>query len=157
MKIAMCCAKVAYELKNAVKAHLIENGYEIVDYCDDPNDPMPYAEVAARASEGMLETGCDFGIFFCGTGMGVGLVANMFKGITAAVVESKFAARRARFTNNANVLCMGSFILGPVLACEMADEFLNVEWLQGANETTRAILSEQMDFICELQKKLYQS
>ena len=153
MKVAMGCAKVAYELKEAVKDHLLQRGVEVVDFCADPEDPMPYAEVAARAAEGMLAAGCERGILFCGTGMGVSLVANLFPGITAAVVESKFAARRCRYTNNANVLCMGSFILGPVLACEMADEFLDTEWLQGAEESTREVLGQQMEFIRRLEEK----
>ena len=106
MKIAMGCAKVAYDLKEAVKAHVLGRGFEVVDFCEDPADPMPYAEVAARAAQGMLDAGCERGILFCGTGMGVSLVANLFPGITAAVVESKFAARRCRYTNNANVLCL---------------------------------------------------
>ena len=53
MKIAMGCAKVAYDLKEAVKAHLLGRGFEVVDFCEDPADPMPYAEVAARAAQGM--------------------------------------------------------------------------------------------------------
>lgn len=153
MKIAMCCAKVAYDLKETVKAHLLKCGHEVVDFCDDPSDPMPYAEVAARAAEGMLNSACELGVFFCGTGMGVSLVANMFKGITAAPVESKFAARRARYTNNANVLCLGSFILGPVMACEMVDEFLKTSWLEGADEATRAVLKGQLDFIGTLENE----
>ena len=153
MQIAMGCAKVAYDLKEAVKAHLLGRGFEVVDFCEDPADPMPYAEVAARAARGMLDAGCERGILFCGTGMGVSLVANLFPGLTAAVVESKFAARRCRYTNNANVLCMGSFLLGPVLACEMADEFLDTEWLQGADEGAREVLGQQMAFIRELEQK----
>ena len=154
MKIAMGCAKVAYPLKESVKKHVLELGHEVIDYCEDPNDPMPYAEAAARTAEGMLKEKCDRGILLCGTGMGVTLVANMYRGITAAVCESKFAARRARFTNNANVLGLGSFILGPVLANEMVDEFLNTEWLENAPDATREILGQQFEFIRGLEDKL---
>ena len=121
MKIAIGCAKVAYPLKESVRKHVEEMGHEVIDFCPDPEAAMHYAEVAAETAEGMLREKCDRGILLCGTGMGVTLVANMFKGITAAVCESKFAARRARYTNNANVLGLGSFILGPVLANEMVE------------------------------------
>lgn len=155
MKIAMCCANVAYGLKESVRKHVESLGHEVVDFCADPNAPMPYAEVAARASEGFLAQKCDLGIFLCGTGMGVSLVANLHRGITAAVCESKFAARRARFTNNANVLCLGSFILGETLANEMVDEFLNTQWLENAPEATRETLYGQYHFIQGLEDRLY--
>lgn len=154
MKIAMGCAKVAYPLKEAVKKHVLELGHEVVDFCDDPTDPMPYAEAAAKTVEGFFKEKCDRGILLCGTGMGVSLVANMYKGITAAVCESKFAARRARFTNNANFLALGSFILGETLANEMVDEFLNAGWLENAPEGTRRILAPQFEFIRQLEDKL---
>ncbi len=155
MKIAMGCAGVAFGLKESVKKHLLALGHEVVDYCADESAPMPYAEKAAEAAQGMIDSRIELGILFCGTGMGVSLVANMFPGITAAVCESKFAARRARYTNNANVLCLGSFILGPVLADEMVDEFLNTQWLEGANETTKQVLAGQYAFVQALEKKLY--
>ena len=94
MKIAIGCAKVAYPLKESVRKHVEEMGHEVIDFCPDPEAAMHYAEVAAETAEGMLREKCDRGILLCGTGMGVTLVANMFKGITAAVCESKFAARR---------------------------------------------------------------
>ena len=107
-----------------------------------------------RQAEGFLREKCDRGIMLCGTGMGVSLVANMYKGVTAAVCESKFAARRARFTNNANILALGSFILGETLANEMVDEFLKTEWLENAPEQTKAILGPQFEFIQKLEDKL---
>ena len=154
MKIAIGCAKVAYPLKESVRKHIEELGHEVIDYCADPDDPMPYAEVAARTAEGMLREKCDRGVLLCGTGMGVSLVANMYRGITAAVCESKFAARRARFTNNANVLALGSFILGPVLANEMVDEFLTTNWLENAPEATKETLAGQFKFVQELEDRL---
>ena len=146
MKIAMGCAKVAYDLKEAVKAHLLGRGFEVVDFCEDPADPMPYAEVAARAAQGMLDAGCERGILFCGTGMGVSLVANLFPGITAAVVESKFAARRCRYTNNANVLCMGGRVISSGLACELVDVFLDTAYEGGRHQ-------RRVDMLTELDKK----
>ena len=153
MKIAIGCAKVAYPLKESVRKHVEEMGHEVIDFCPDPEAAMHYAEVAAETAEGMLREKCDRGILLCGTGMGVTLVANMFKGITAAVCESKFAARRARYTNNANVLGLGSFILGPVLANEMVDEFLNTDWLENAPASVKEKLADQFRFIQDLETK----
>ena len=47
------------------------------------------------------------GMVFCGTGMGVGIIANKFSGVYAATVENEAAARNSRSINNSNVLCMG--------------------------------------------------
>jgi len=70
-------------------------------------------------------------ILFCGTGMGMAIVANRFKGVTAAVVESVFAAKMSRVINNANVLCLGQMIWGEWMAKEAVDVFLNTKFTQG--------------------------
>ena len=73
----------------------------------------------------------DRAILFCGTGMGMSIVANRYKGCTAAVVESVFAAKMCRAINNANVLCMGQMIWGEFMAKEAVDVFLKTKFTEG--------------------------
>ena len=55
--------------------------------------------------------GATRGMLFCGTGMGVGIIANKFSGVYAATVENEAAARNSRAINNSNVLCMGGMVM----------------------------------------------
>jgi len=70
-------------------------------------------------------------ILFCGTGMGMSIVANRFKGVTASVVESVYAARMCRSINNANVLCLGQMIWGSDMAKAAVDLFLSTRFTEG--------------------------
>ncbi len=75
----------------------------------------------------------------CGTGMGVCLVANKFKGIYAAIAESATTARLHWVINRANVLCMGAWIVGPYVARDMVDAWLNAVIGEGFNEERRQV------------------
>jgi len=78
-------------------------------------------------TKGMKEEDEVKGLLFCGTGMGVGMVANKFEGVRAATCESVFTARCSRAINNANVLCLGGTFTSVEDACEMCDAWLGQE------------------------------
>jgi ribose 5-phosphate isomerase B len=71
------------------------------------------------------------GILICGTGIGMAITANKFRGIYAAVCHDSYSAERARLSNNSNVLCMGARIIGPELAKKILREWLNLEFKGG--------------------------
>jgi ribose 5-phosphate isomerase B len=91
----------------------------------------PYFESCPEVCKALQAGKAERAILFCGTGMGMAIVANRFKGITAAVVESVFAAKMCRAINNANVLCMGQMIWGEWMAKEAVDVFLNTKMTEG--------------------------
>lgn len=149
MKVALGCAKVAYNFKEAIKKHLLSKGIEVIDFCDNSDDPMIYSHKAAEVCEYFQEGKADRAILFCGTGMGMSIIANKFKGIYAAVVESSFAAHRCRSFNNANILCLGSYILTENIACEIVDEFIETNWLDGSTQEIVDLLKTHDVFIKE--------
>ncbi|MFO0925724.1 MAG: RpiB/LacA/LacB family sugar-phosphate isomerase [Gemmataceae bacterium] len=110
-KILVAADPYAASLKNAVVAHLQARGYEVVDVGADRE--VPYFDGAVAVCKAMQAGTAPRAVLFCGTGMGMSIVANRFKGVTAAVVESVFAAKMCRAINNANVLCLGQMIWGP--------------------------------------------
>ena len=120
-----------YPLKCAVAEHLIKEGYKITDLgVTDPNyeDPeMMFQRVGFRVGSKISEGEFEKGLLFCGTGMGMSVIANRFQGIRASVVESVFAARMCRAINDANVLCLGAMIWGDWMACEAVDVFLSTK------------------------------
>ena len=129
MKITVGADPFALGLKKAVIAHLAGQGIEVVDA--DAGESIPYYESAQRACRLIQSGAADKGILLCGTGMGMSIVANKFAGITAACVESVFAARMCKAINDANVLTLGAMILGEAMALQMVDAWLTTAFTEG--------------------------
>ena len=131
MKLAIGSDKSGFAVKEAVKAWLRDAGYDVDDLGTvDLNEVHPYYQVAAETAPRIQDGTYDRAILICGTGAGMCVVANKFKGVHAVACESLYAAKMARAINNANVLCMGGWIVGPEMAVEMVKAFLNTAWCQ---------------------------
>ena len=131
MKIAIGSDKSGFAVKEAVKSWLQENGIEFDDLGTvDLNDVHPYYRVASEAAPRVQDGSYERAILICGTGAGMCVVANKFKGVHAVACEGVYSAKMARAINNANVLCMGGWIVGPEMAIEMVRVFLNTAWCQ---------------------------
>ncbi len=131
MKLAIGSDKSGFAVKEAVKAWLQENGIEFDDLGTvDLNDVHPYYRVASELAPKVQDGTYEKAVLICGTGAGMSVVANKFKGVYAVACESVYAAKMARAINNANVLCMGGWIVGPEMAIEMVRAFLNTAWCQ---------------------------
>lgn len=116
-------------LKNFIRDHLREEGYTVDDV--DPETAVLYQDAAKAVAQGVQSGKYDRGIAICGTGMGVSIICNKHKGVYAALCESVYQARRSRQINNTNVLCMGGFIIGNVMGLEMANSWLEADYLKG--------------------------
>lgn len=153
MKIVMACDPLAVTLKDKIKEHLTEKGYEIFDVGSKEDDPMLFMYAADNAAK-MIQNGqADRGIVLCGSGAGVGIVANKHKGVYCAIVESEWAARQCRIINNANMLALGARIFGEGLAIDTVDAFLNTQWAQGANEKRRQNIENLQARVQEIENK----
>lgn len=123
--IALGCDHGGYELKQEVIAYLEKNGLEYKDfgcYSTEAVDYPVYAKLVAKA----IQSGeCEKGILICGTGIGISITANKFKGIRAALCTDCFSAEATRLHNDANVLAMGGRVVGAGLALKIVDTFLN--------------------------------
>ncbi|MFT4145411.1 MAG: RpiB/LacA/LacB family sugar-phosphate isomerase [Mobilitalea sp.] len=134
-KIIIGSDKSGFTLKQSIKAHLIELGYDMTDGGTiSEEEPKPYYEVAEAVGKRMSEQEFDKAILICGTGMGMAIVANKFKGVYAAVCENTYAAEKARAINDANVLTMGGWITGEIAGCAITDVFLSTEFTQNLEE-----------------------
>ncbi len=131
MKVIIAADPFALTLKRAVLGYLKEKGYETIDLGSTDEKAIPYFECGITASKALQAGKGDRAILMCGTGMGMAIVANRFKGVTAAVVESVFAAKMCRAINNANALCLGSMIWGDWMAKEAVEVFLATNLADG--------------------------
>jgi ribose 5-phosphate isomerase B len=127
-KIAIGCDPNARDLKEIIKKHLVDLGYEYEDYGSD--DPI-YANVAIRVAEDVASGKHPFGILMCGTGIGVSIAANKVSGAYAALCSDVYSTERSRKSNNANIMTLGSQVLGPELAKELVSIWLRSEYSPG--------------------------
>lgn len=131
MKIAIGSDKSGFSVKEEIKAYLVENGIEFDDLgMKDYAQAIPYYSVADRIADEVQRGQYTRAILICGTGAGMCIVANKHKGVYAVACEGVYSAKMSRAINNANILCMGGWIVGPELAVEMVKSFLNTEWCQ---------------------------
>ncbi len=116
-----------FDLKTAVTRHLQEAGFEIKDLGARSKESCDYPLVAGDVCREVLASGHP-GILICGTGMGMSMAANRLPGIRAALCTNEYLARMTRAHNNANVLCLGSRVLGDELAKSIVNVFLAADF-----------------------------
>lgn len=127
-KVAIGCDPNAAELKQVLKTHLEEMGYQTEDYGSD--DPI-YANVAFAVAEAVAAGKHERGILLCGTGIGVCIAANKVPGAYAALCSDAYSTERSRKSNNANIMTMGSQVVGPELAKALVSIWMKSEYVPG--------------------------
>lgn len=129
-KIIIGCDNAAVSMKEMLKQFMESKGIEVEDVgCNSTEDSIYYPDVAKKVCEKIIESGYSKnGVLICGTGIGMAMTANKFKGIRAAVCHENFSAERAKLSNNANVICMGERVIGNELAKKILDEWLELEF-----------------------------
>ena len=123
-----------FELKEHIKKHLDDLGIIYKDYGTYSEDSVDYPDCAAPVCKAIQDGTAENGILICGTGIGISIAANKYKGIRAAQCSDTFSAKMTRQHNNANVLTLGGRVIGPELAKEIVNEFLTNEFLGGRHE-----------------------
>ena len=123
--LALGCDHGGFSLMKIVKEHLDKEGIEYKDYGTYSTESCDYPVYAKKVAQAILDGECDKGILICGTGIGISITANKFKGIRAALCSDCFSAEATRQHNDANILAMGERVVGPGLACKIVDTFLN--------------------------------
>lgn len=142
--IALGADHGGYKIKEAIKSHLIRNGFEVKDFGTDSNESVDYPIYASKVAEAVASKECSTGIICCGTGIGVSIAANKVNGIRAAVVTNDFCAEMARRHNDANVLCLGGRVVDEDMAVHLADIFLNTPF-DGGRHLNRVCMIKDME------------
>ena len=143
--IAIGCDHGGFELKEAIAAHLKERGIEYHDFGIYENHSVDYPDIAALVAKAVQSGEAERGILICGTGIGMSLAANKFKGIRAAACSETFSAQYTRLHNDSNILCLGGRVIGPGVALEMVDLFLDTAFEGGRPQ-------RRVDMISALEK-----
>jgi len=154
IKIAIASDLSGYPLKQAVKEHLQKrDDLEIIDFgIDSEEHPQPYVVQAPKVAKAIQRGEADKGILICGTGQGMAIVANKFKGVYAVVADGVFSAERGKIINNANVLTMGGWITAPFLGTQIVDGWLSMEFTQKM-EFKKDFLTKAFNQVVEIEKE----
>ena len=133
MKIAIASDHGGFNLKTKVIEHL-KNKYEVVDFGTNSEESCDYPVYANKVVDAILNQKFDRGILICGTGIGMAICANRYKGIRASNVSDTYSARLTRLHNNSNVLTLGARTLGDGLAMDIIDIWLNTDFEGGRHQ-----------------------
>jgi len=132
MKIALASDHAGYELKKEIAGYLSGRGIEFLDFGCRQGEKVDYVDYGAMAARSVVAGGCDRAILVCGSGLGMAIIANKFRGIRATPCWNEYSAEMSRRHNDSNCLSLGGRVLGP----EEALRIVSI-WLETAFEGGR--------------------
>ncbi|HHW47030.1 MAG TPA: ribose 5-phosphate isomerase B [Clostridiaceae bacterium] len=145
--IAIGSDHAGYDLKEEIKKYLQEKGYEVKDFGTSSGGcSVDYPDFGLAVAEAVRSGECEKGIIVCGTGIGISISANKVPGIRAALCTDSFMAKMSREHNDANVLALGARVVGPGLALDIVETWLNSEFVGGRHKT-------RVDKISQIEEK----
>ena len=145
MKLVIGNDHVAVEMKQEIKAYLEEKGIEVIDVGTNSTSRFNYPVSGYKAAKLVAEGKADGGILIGGTGVGISLAANKFKGIRACVCSEPYSAKLSKQHNNSNMIAFGARVIGIETAKMIVDEWLNASY-EGERHQIR------VDMIAEIEE-----
>jgi len=152
MKLVVASDHAGVALKQHIAEDLRAHGHEVTDLGSNSPDPVDYPDYAEKVARAILHGEAERAILVCGSGAGVCVAANKFKGIRAATCHDSFSARQCVEDDNANVLCLGARVVGPELAVDLVRDYVAAKF-SGA-ERHRRRLAKVAHFEEEFGRKL---
>lgn len=146
MKIAIASDHRGYDLKGRILSLLSDLGQEGFDFGPDNSESADYPDYASKVAEAVSTATIERGILICGTGIGMCIAANKFRGVRAAPCHDDLTAEMSRLHNDANVLCLSADLLGDQLVNRMVEIWLQTEFEGGRH-------ARRIGKIADLEKK----
>lgn len=131
MRIAIGNDHAGTEYKKIIAEHLMAMGIEVENVGCDDDKSVDYPDYAKAVAKRIQEKQADLGILICGTGVGMSIAANKFKGIRASLCCDCYSAEMTRRHNNSNILCLGARVLGIDLAKRIVDTYIDAPFEGG--------------------------
>ena len=134
MRIALAADHAGYALKDDLAAWLREIGHEVTDLGVNSADSVDYPQYGAKLARMVATGGAERGIAVCGSGIGIAIAINRFPECRCAHVHEPLSATLARTHNDANVLALGSRLMGPDMARACVAAFLDSDFSGGRHQ-----------------------
>jgi ribose 5-phosphate isomerase B len=151
MRIGIATDHGGFGLKEELVAQLRAAGHEVVDfgaYKPTPDDDYPDYVLPLALAVASEEV--ERGVAICGSGVGASVCANKIRGIRAALIHDHFSARQGVEDDHMNILCMGGRTVGPAVAWDLVQTFLEAEFSHAPRHLRRlskvASLETQNDY-----------
>lgn len=140
--IALGADHAGFDLKQDIKAWLIERGHPVIDFGTHSTDSVDYPDFAALVARSVQEGGAGQGVLVCGSGIGMAMAANKVAGVRAAVAGDAGTARLSRQHNDANVLALGARSTSPEQARTIVEAWLETPFEGGRHARRVGKLAE---------------
>ena len=143
VKIAVASDHGGFALKEKVKEHLVQRGFDVDDLGTHSEDSVDYPSYGKACGEAVASGKADLGVVVCGTGIGISIAANKVKGVRCGLCTSVEMAHLTKQHNNANILALGGRTTEPELALKIVDEWLDTEF-EGGRHQRRVDMLDRM-------------
>tara|TARA_B110000967_G_C18520075_1_gene380614 strand:- start:142 stop:579 length:438 start_codon:yes stop_codon:yes gene_type:complete len=134
-KICIASDHAGYRLKEKIKDYLIDKSISVIDLGPFSENSVDYPDYAKKVAKRLILKKSEAGILVCGSGTGMSITANKFKGIRAAQCYSKLSTILSRQHNNSNIICLGSRMLKYKECLKYVTYFLNTKFESGRHQT----------------------
>ncbi len=134
MKIIIGSDHAGYPMKEKVTVHLRELGLQVEDIGTYSEEAVDYTDFGKKVARKVSDGTFDRGILICGTGLGMSMVANRFRGVRAALANDLFSAIMSRRHNDSNIMVMGGRLIGDTLAFQLVDTWLETPFEGGRHQ-----------------------
>lgn len=134
MRIIIGSDHAGYPMKEMVIVHLQNQGVQVEDVGTHSEESVDYTDFGKKVASKVSDGTFDRGILICGTGLGMSMVANRFRGVRAALANDLFSAIMSRRHNDSNILVMGGRLIGDTLALQVVDTWLETPFEGGRHQ-----------------------
>ena len=128
MKVALGCDHAGFAIKDIVKKTIEDFGAEVLDFGTFSSDSVDYPDFASKVALAISKGEAEKGILICGSGIGVCITANKFKGARASIAHDIYSAEQGVLHDNMNVLCLGARVIKPEIAPSLVKAFLQANF-----------------------------
>jgi len=132
--IAIACDHAGFDLKETLKKELTERGFDVLDLGTNGPDSVDYPDFGAAMGDAIAGGKASRGVLVCGSGIGISIAANRNPAVRAALCQNGLMAKLSRQHNDANVLALGSRLIGIETAIDCLDAFLNTAFEGGRHQ-----------------------
>jgi ribose 5-phosphate isomerase B len=131
MRIIVGSDHAGFPMKAKVKAFLQDRGIEVEDAGTYSEESVDYTDFGKKVAHNVSDGAFERGILICGTGLGMSMVANRFRGVRAALVNDLFSTIMSRRHNDSNILVLGGRLIGDTLALQLVETWLETPFDEG--------------------------
>ncbi len=134
MRIIIGSDHAGFPMKTKVKAFLQDRGVEVEDAGTHSEESVDYTDFGKKVARSVSDGTFERGILICGTGLGMSMVANRFRGVRAALANDLFSAIMSRRHNDSNILVLGGRLIGDTLALQLVETWLETPFDDGRHQ-----------------------